>query len=366
MVEGVNGATAGGGDEGEGEPLRVGLLGYGLAGEAFHAPLIASTPGLELAAVVTSREERAAAVRQRYPKAGVFPTATELFESGAIDVVVVASPNETHVPLAKEALERGFDVVVDKPVAPTAEAARSLQALADEVGRVVTVYQNRRWDTDYLTLRHVLDAGSLGDVRRFESRFESWSPRAKGGWRESADPSQAGGLLYDLGAHLIDQAVQLFGPVEAVYAELDVRRPGVGSDDDVFVALRHVDGVRSHLWMSKVAADFGPRLRVLGSEAAFVAYGLDPQEAALREGQGPSQDTWIRLTDGRTAHLARGTDVEAVPYLPGDYRAFYTGLERAVRQRTAPPVAVEEAAYVLDVIAAARRSAASRTVELLS
>jgi scyllo-inositol 2-dehydrogenase (NADP+) len=347
--------------------LRVGLLGYGLAGAAFHAPLIEATPGLDLSAVVTSNPQRATAVRERYPQVRVYPTADDLFAEPGIDAVVVATPNDTHVPLARQALERGLDVVVDKPVAPSAEQARSLQTLADELGRIVTVYQNRRWDTDYLTLRRLLDAGSLGEVRRFESRFESWSPKAKGGWRESGDPAHAGGLLYDLGAHLIDQAVQLFGPVETVFAELDVRRAGVGAEDDVFVALRHVGAVRSHLWMSKVAADAGPRLRVLGSEAAFVIYGLDPQEAALKDGRSPGGDgSWMRLTEGRTAHLARGAESEPVDVVPGDYGAFYAGFARAARERTAPPVRVEEAAYVLDVIAAARRSAVDGTVERLA
>lgn len=351
--------------EDEHATLRVGLLGYGLAGAAFHAPLIAATPGLELVSVVTANPQRAAAVGERYPDARVLSTADELFGEPGLDVVVVATPNDTHVPLARQALERGFDVVVDKPVAPSAQEARSLQTLADERGRIVSVYQNRRWDTDYLTLRRLLDAGRLGEVRRFESRFESWSPQAKGGWRESGDPAHAGGLLYDLGAHLIDQAVQLFGPVETVFAELDIRRPGVAAVDDVFVALRHGQGVRSHLWMSKVAADAGPRLRVLGSEAAFVIYGLDPQEAALKGGQSPADGSWTRLTDGSTAHLARGTEVEPVEVVPGEYGAFYAGFERAVRERSAPPVSVGEAAYVLEIIAAARRSAAEGTVERL-
>ena len=269
----------------------------------------------------------------------------------------MATPNDSHVPLATRALEAGLDVVVDKPVAPTAAQARDLQVLADARGRIIAVYQNRRWDTDFLTLRALIDAGRLGEVRRFESRFESWSPQAKGGWRESGDPALAGGLLNDLGAHLIDQAVCLFGPVAGVYAEVDVRRAGVAADDDVFVALHHTSGVRSHLWMSKVASQLGPRMRVLGSEAAFLADGLDPQEEALRSGGDPRSAVWGRHPDGRSARLSRGDQVETVELVPGNYPAFYTAVEHAVRTRSAPPVAVTEAAYVLDVIAAARQSA---------
>jgi predicted dehydrogenase len=342
--------------------VRVGLLGYGLAGAAFHAPLISATPGLALSVVVTANADRAEAVRRRYPDTRVAARPEEVLEPGVVDLVVVATPNATHVPLARQALEAGCDVVVDKPVAPTAREARDLQALAHERGRVLTVYQNRRWDTDYLTLRALLAAGDIGEVRRFESRFEGWSPTAKGGWRESGDPAQAGGLLYDLGAHLVDQAVQLFGPVSAVYAEADVRREGVSAVDDVFVALRHVGGVRSHLWMSKVAAHLGPRLRVLGSEGAFVAHGLDPQESALRAGEIPGSSGWGRHLDGRRAEVCRGSDVTDIDLVPGDYGAFYRGVEHAVRARTAPPVAVEEAAYVLDVIAAATTSARSGAV----
>lgn len=344
-------------------PIRVGVLGYGLAGSAFHAPLIATTPGLQLTAIVTSRPERVAAARESYPDARILPSADDLLSRGEVDLVVVATPNDTHVPLARQALQAGCDVVVDKPVAPSAEEALALQDVADAAGRLVTVYQNRRWDTDFLTFRAVLDAGRLGEVRRFESRFEGWSPAAKGGWRESADPAKAGGLLYDLGAHLIDQAVQVFGPVAAVYAEADVRRAGVGAVDDVFVALRHEDGVRSHMWMSKVAAHSGPRLRVLGSEAAFVAYGLDPQENALRDGATPAPGSgWGIHPDRRTAALWQGEQEEPVSLLPGDYGAFYAAVEHAARTRTAPPVAVREAAYVLEVIAAAQRSASEGVV----
>ncbi len=332
----MNGSASGAGTHG----IRVGLLGYGLAGAAFHAPLIATTHGLRLATIVTANPERAAAARARYPGVEVVASADEVLAPGAVDLVVVATPNDTHVPLATRALEAGCDVVVDKPVAPTAAAARALQALADEAGRIVTVYQNRRWDTDYLTLRSVLASSGLGEVRRFESRFEGWSPTAKGGWRESGDPALAGGLLYDLGAHLIDQAVQLFGPVAAVYAEADVRRAGVGAVDDVFVALRHAQGTRSHLWMSKVAGHQGPRLRVLGSEAAFVAYGLDPQETALvgrdgagRRGLGRARRPAPRgVLPGRRRRAPRPRPRRLRRVLPGR-RAGGAGAERAAGRR---------------------------------
>jgi predicted dehydrogenase len=207
--------------------LRVGLIGYGLAGSAFHAPLIAATPGMELAAVVTANPERARQVRERYPGAVVVDSAERLWERAPdLDLTVVATPNRTHVPLAVAALDAGLAVVVDKPLATTAEDGRRLADEARRRGLLLSVFQNRRWDGDFLTLRRLIGEGALGEVHRFESRFERWRPTPKTGWREQGDPAEAGGVLFDLGAHLIDQALVLFGPARRVYAELDRRRPG--------------------------------------------------------------------------------------------------------------------------------------------
>lgn len=350
-------------DDGARKDARVGLIGYGLAGEVFHAPLIAATPGLELTAVVTTRADKAAAVRSRFAGARVVASVDELWASG-VDLVVVATPNDSHAPLARAALERDLAVVVDKPVAPDAETARELDALARARGLLLTVFQNRRWDGDFLTVRDAVSSGQLGDVRRFESRFERWSPRASGGWRESAAPEMAGGLLMDLGAHLVDQAVQLFGPVASVYAECDVRRDGVAADDDTFVALTHVGGVRSHLWMSAVAAHENPRFRVVGSEAALVTWGLDPQEDALKAGRFPVGDgladdgsRWGVHAQPASADLVAGARSAAQQVRPGDYQAFYAGVARSLHEGAPAPVSVTDAAAVLDILGTARRAA---------
>ena len=342
---------------------RVGLVGYGLAGEAFHAPLIAASPGLELAAVVTSRAAAAAAVQARYPATRVVATVDELWGLD-LDLVVVATPNDSHAPLARAALERGLAVVVDKPIAADARTARELDALARDRGVLLTVFQNRRWDGDFLTARAAIVSGALGEVRRFESRFERWRPQASGGWRESGDPALAGGLLFDLGAHLVDQAVQLFGPVASVYAECDVRRDGVAADDDTFVALRHVGGVRSHLWMSAVAAHENPRLRVIGSRAALVTWGLDPQEDALRAGHRPVGDglaedgaLWGVRPEPDMAETVAGDVRSLAPVLPGDYPAFYAAVAASLHSGAPAPVSVTDAAAVLDVLTTARRAA---------
>ncbi|HWU32248.1 MAG TPA: Gfo/Idh/MocA family oxidoreductase, partial [Marmoricola sp.] len=258
--------------------VRVGLVGYGLAGAAFHAPLITSTPGLDLVAIMTSRD-----VPTGIAKAGSFD---ELMAMD-VDLVVVASPNDSHVPLARAALDVGAHVVVDKPLAVTVDEAESLVVHAEARGLLLSVFQNRRWDGDYLTLRQLVADDQLGPIHRFESRFERWRPEVSELWRESSDPARGGGLLLDLGTHLIDQAVQLFGRVESVYAEVRAIRPGAVVEDDVFVALRHQTGQLSHLWMSAVAAEQGPRMRAWGTRGAWSTSALDVQEDQLRAGRTP-------------------------------------------------------------------------------
>ena len=255
------------------------------------------------------------------------------------------------------------------PVAGTAAEARALAALAEDRGLLLSVFQNRRWDNDFLTLRALLEDGALGDVRRFESRFERWRPRPKGGWRESGDPAEIGGLLYDLGSHVVDQALVLFGPAAEVYAEADVRRPGAEADDDTFIALTHASGVRSHLYVSATTPQLGPRFRVLGSEAGYVKYGLDPQEAALREGLHPGprwgaepESLYGRIGAGESPLTGGGTPVKT---LPGDYPAYYAAVAAALTGAGPNPVTALEAAAALDVLEAARRSAQEKVTVTL-
>lgn len=336
------------------------LAGYGLAGAAFHAPLIAATPGLRLATVVTANPQRAERARREHPGVRVLDRPEPIFERPEEhDLLVVASPNRTHVPLATAALEAGLHVVVDKPLAPSAEEGRRLAALARERGLMLTVFHNRRWDGDLLTLRRLIGEGALGEVHRFESRFERWRPEvATDDWRERAGAEEAGGVLFDLGSHLIDQAIVLFGEVTDVYAEVDRRRAGAAVDDDVFVALAHASGVRSHLWMSLAAPRLGPRLRVLGSKAAYEKWGLDVQEAALRAGERPdTTPDWGREPPERWGVLGAGERCAPVETEPGDYRRFYEGVVVALRDGAPPPVTAEDAVAVLEVIERAREIA---------
>ena len=348
--------------------VRVALVGYGLAGASFHAPFIALTPGLRLASIVTSNPDRAARAARDHPEARVITRAGTLWETpGEHDLVVVASPNRTHVPLAQAALEAGLDVVVDKPLAARAEEGRWLSALAEREGRLLAVFHNRRWDGDFLTLRRLMAEGALGRVHRYESRFERWRPQVTAdAWRERAEPEEAGGVLFDLGSHLVDQALVLFGPVSHVYAEVERRRAGAAVDDDVFVALSHHSGVRSHLWASQAAAQEGPRMRVLGSSAAYVKHGLDVQEEPLRAGVRPGGPDWGREDPDRWGSLGTEGATQPVETERGDYGAFYAAVLGALRAQGPPPVPATEAVAVLDVLEAARRSAANRVVVALS
>jgi predicted dehydrogenase len=337
------------------ESARVALIGYGLAGAAFHAPLIATVPGLELAAVVTRDPERREAVARAHPGAALLDSPDAVWDGG-FDLVVVAAPNRAHVPLARAAIAAGVPVVVDKPLAATAAEASALVDEARAAGVMLTVFQNRRWDGDFLTARRLIEGGELGTVLRWESRFERWRPEIKEGWRELADPSEAGGVLYDLGSHLVDQALVLFGPAREVYSEVDVRRAGAQVDDDAFVALEHESGVGSHLWMSAVGADLGPRLRVLGDRASYVKHGLDVQEDALRAGRRPDEQGWGEEPEESWGRVGAGDDFRAVRTEPGAYVRFYEGVARTLHDGAPPPVDPEDAVRVLAVLGEARLS----------
>jgi scyllo-inositol 2-dehydrogenase (NADP+) len=234
--------------------LRVGIIGYGLAGAVFHAPLVAATPGMVVAVIVTSNPERQAQARRDFPAATIYATADAMLaDPSQPDLVVVATANRVHVPLGIAALEAGLPVVIDKPVAPSVSEAEQLMAVARRTGKLLTVFQNRRWDNDFLTTRQLITADLLGPIIRLESRFERFRPAPKAGaWRERPEPEEAGGLLFDLGPHLIDQAMMLFGSPISVYAEVNVRRARALVDDDTFVALRFAGGQVAHLWASVI------------------------------------------------------------------------------------------------------------------
>ncbi|MBE1580743.1 Gfo/Idh/MocA family oxidoreductase [Amycolatopsis roodepoortensis] len=346
--------------------LRVGIFGYGTGGRVFHAPLVDATPGLTPAAIVTSNPDRVGQASADYPAADVLPDADALFaKAGELDLVVVSTPNRTHVPLALRAIEAGLPVVVDKPFAPTAAEAAKVVEAAKAKGVGLTVFQNRRFDSDFLTVRKVLESGRLGDVFRFESRYDRWVPKPRDNWREFGDPAEAGGLLYDLGAHIVDQALQLFGPVSEVYAEVDRRRAGVSVDDDAFVALHHTNGVRSHLWASALAGTRNPRFRLLGDKATFTKYGLDVQEPQIKDGLRPGDPGWGVEPPSDAGVLGVNDDVETVPTEVGRYEDFYARVRDALLGKGGFPVDPASAVEALRVIEAAHLAGAERRVVTL-
>jgi predicted dehydrogenase len=320
---------------------------------------VAATPGLELRTVVTSNARRAAQAQREHEGVHVLPDVDSLWrEPEGHDLVVVATANAAHVPLAREAVARGVAVVIDKPLATTAAEGAAVVAEAEAAGVPLTVFHNRRWDGDMLTLRQLISEGALGRVVTFESRFERWRPRVdENSWRERGTASEGGGLLLDLGTHLVDQALVLFGPPVRVHAEIRRLRPGAQVDDDFFLALEHRDGVRSHLSATMLAALPQARMRVIGLDATYVKDGLDVQEPALKRGMRPGDDGWGREPRESWGRLAAGEAVRRVETEPGAYERFYADVVRWLTAGGSPPVDPADAVTGLEIIEGARESA---------
>ena len=336
--------------------LRTALVGYGLAGRVIHRPLLEAVDELEVTHVVTADPARRASVAVDLPAARVVESAEALWQSADdFDVVVVATNNDVHVPLAVAALDLGKPVVVDKPVALTSDDAARLVEHARSCGLPLGVFHNRRWDSDTLTAAELLDSGALGSVHRLESRFTRFRPQVVDRWREKPG---GGGVLLDLGTHLVDQAVHLLGPVVEVWADVRLLRAGAEVDDDCVLALTHESGAGSLLWCSASAPWTGPRLVLQGSQAGWVKQDLDGQEVAAREGWRPSDepDGTLRDADGARPVASR----------PGDWPAFYRGFVASVRTGAPLPVQPEHAVHVLRVLEAAARSSADRSVVRVS
>ncbi|WP_294329865.1 oxidoreductase [uncultured Sphingomonas sp.] len=329
--------------------IRTGLIGFGLGGTAFHAPLIEAVEGLELAAVATSRAE---AVQAAYP--GVAATDAEaLIADPVIDLVVISTPNPTHFPLAQAALAAGKHVVIDKPLTPSAREAEALIAQAQSAGRFVVPFHNRRWDSDFLTVRRLIEDGRLGEILLFEAYWDRFRPDLAQAWKEAP----GGGQLLDLAPHMLDQILVLFGMPEAVSADV-VGQRGNSPVDDYFALTLFYRARRVVLASSRMIAAPRPRFGIHGRGGSFVKYGLDPQEAAMRAGgsvrdpghgiEDPAQHGVLTLPDGTR---------ETITSERGDYRRFYAGVAAAIRGEAPVPVAAEDALAGLRLIEAAQRSA---------
>ncbi|WP_417234792.1 Gfo/Idh/MocA family oxidoreductase [Arthrobacter sp.] len=339
-------------------PLRTAVIGFGLSGRVFHTPLIEADPAYSLTAIVTGNPERAARAAALHPGARILPDAAALFaRADEFDVVVIGTPPATHAELALAAIGHGLHVVVDKPFAISSRAGQEVLDAARQAGVVLSVFQNRRWDADFLTVSRLVADGSLGAVHTFESRFERWKPAGLRDWKDTAGLAGGGGILFDLGTHVIDQALALFGPATSVHGE--TRRLSGGAsdaDEDAFVAIRHASGVDSHLSLGLHFAVPAPRFRVLGTEAGYEVWGLDGQEAALDGGASPADPGYGQVRRDQWGRLGVPGALEPVPAATGDYPAFYRGFAAAVHGEGPLPVDPADAITVLEIIEGIHRS----------
>jgi predicted dehydrogenase len=343
--------------------IRVGLVGFGLGGRVFHAPLVSSVEGLELAAVVERSTNLAA---ERYPGIITYRSLEELLMDSSIDLVVVSTPSGTHFEAARQVLEAGKNLIVDKPMAVTSAEIAQLMALASAKRVLLAPFHNRRWDSDFLTIQKLLHDGSLGRVVHLESTFDRWSPgSARRPWKD--DPTQGGGILLDLGTHLADQALvlfkDLFGKPEAVCAEIGRERDGEGSEDSFTLRLRY-PGLSVTLASNCLSSLPRPRFHMRGTKGNFRKKGLDPQEAALgritRIGEGPWGQEAIATWGLLSIDVDGGMVTRPVEPIPGDYRLYYTGIRAAMQSDTPPPVTALDAWRVARLLEWARESTNQR------
>ncbi|MDB6444516.1 Predicted dehydrogenase [Pseudomonas sp. NFACC32-1] len=339
--------------------MRIGLVGYGKGGRFFHAPLISSLPGATFVGVVTRSVERRQQLASDYPHVQAFDTFAELVAAG-IDAVVVSTPLDGRPAVVMEAIELGVAVVSDKPFARDAAQAEAMVVAAERCNVPLCVYQNRRWDSDFLTLRKLLASGALGQVIRFESSVERYSPTSVG-------KGSGGGFLRDLGSHLVDQALQLFGPVTRVYAELDYRQPGQVFDNGFFVSLTHANGVVSHLSGNCLQNAPRPRFRVSGSEGSYTVEGLDGQEALALAGLSPATEgeRWGTEEHRRWGWFEQGGERERVASERGCWIEFYQRLQLALQGAGPLPVQARDAWATTSILDAARQSAEGGEVQVL-
>lgn len=331
--------------------MRIGLVGYGHGGRFFHAPLISSLPGATFVGVVTRSAERRQLLATEYPGVPAFDSIGQLVEAG-IDVLVVSTPLKVRPALVLDGIEHGVAVVSDKPFAADAQQAQTLITMAERQGVRLTVYQNRRWDSDFLTVRKLIESGALGQISRFESRIERYSP-------QSVNKSSGGGFLRDLGSHLVDQALLLFGPVTRVYAELEFQEKDQLFDNGFFMSLTHANGVTSHLGGSCLQNIPGPRFRVSGTQGCYSVDGLDGQEASALAGLSPKSEgeRWGVEEHRRWGWFEQGEVRERVPSERGCWNQFYLQLQAALQSGGPLPVEARDALATTRVLDAARLSA---------
>ena len=335
--------------------LNVGLIGFGFSGKVFHAPVIRAVDGLRLTTIV----QRSGTPDPRYADVEFVRSVEELL-TRAIDLVVIATPNTSHHPIAQQCLLAGRHVVIDKPFTTTLREAEELVQLGAVRRRVLSAYQNRRYVGDFVTLRNLLSEGVLGRVTLFESHFDRFRPELRpGAWREQAQPGS--GIWFDLGPHLLDQALVLFGTPQAVSADIRVEREGAAADDAFDVTL-HYPGMRALLRASMLALSPGPTFAVHGTKGSFVKYGLDPQEAALKSGRTPDESHWDSEPPEMYGRLTTPEGTRTVPTIPSSFTHYYENIRDAILGKTQPAVTPEQVLNVMRGLELAVASSRKRCV----
>jgi predicted dehydrogenase len=338
--------------------IDVGLIGFGFAGRTFHAPVISAVEGLRLTAILQRHGSEA---ERAYPATRVVRSLDELFAIDSIQLVVVATSNTSHYDLAKQCLEAGRHVVVDKPFTTSYAEAVELVSVARKQQRIISVYQNRRWDGDFQTVQHLLAENKLGRVVLHESHFDRFRPHVREVWRERPEPGS--GLLFDLGPHLIDQTVLLFGVPDAISADVRIERDG-SMVDDAFDLVFHYPKMRALLRAGVLVSTPTPRFAIQGTSGGYLKYGLDPQEDALKRGDSPSNEFWGYEAPERWGTLlqARGESFvkEQLPTMPGDYRQYYANVRDAILGRAPLAVTPESALHVMRALELAIDSSRKR------
>jgi predicted dehydrogenase len=343
--------------------INVGLIGFGMAGRVFHAPFITNVPGLHLSKIRETRPANIAVIKSKYPEAEIVSDSKAIFEDADIKLVVIATPNASHVPLATEALQAGKHVVVEKPFTVTSEEADALIALAQSTGRLLTIFQNRRWDSDFKTVRKIIEGGMLGNVVEYEAHFDRFRNYLKPDtWKEEEAPGS--GLLYDLGSHLIDQALCLFGLPAEVSADLRTQRQNSRITDSFHLML-HYPHLRVILRAGMLVREPGPRYKVYGNKGSFLKYGLDVQEEALKADFSPKdtenwgvepEEIWGKLnTELNGLHIVGKVESKA-----GDYTAFYSNVYKALLGEEELQVKPEQARNTIRIIELAMQSHAEK------
>ena len=334
--------------------MRVGIAGYGLAGRSFHGPLLKGC-GFDVAAILTTNSTRVRQAKEDFPSVKVVESFSDLLQQ-KLGLVVIATANKAHADQALAVISAGIPVVIDKPAARTVAETQQIFAAADRKGVPVTVFYNRLWDSDALTIKKVVSQGLIGKPFRLDSRFERFRPQINpSSWRENESPDNGGGLLLDLQTHLLSTALNWFGPAELESAR--IRHIRGDSEDDVVLTLRHKSGVDSYLSASAISGAPGPRIRLLGTEGALIIDELDPQEALLRSGNFPEGGIWNVPTTSR-AFIFKGDAREEIPGVPGNYGNFYLAVKSALTEGTPLPISRDEVIAVATLIDKARELSA--------